>query len=91
MASTDNSISELSPVESESAFHLAMADHSVPDATPLLDESAFYNKQSKRLFEAIDELRRCGASHDIDLPEVRQPASIEVAMNLKAVADQHSS
>ena len=38
---------------------------------PLLDEDAFQNEQSRKLFEAIDELRSCGANNDIELPEVR--------------------
>lgn len=90
MASADPNGPEISPVESESAYHMAMADHSVPEVTPL-NESAFQNEQSKRLFEAINELQRCGASHDIDLPEVRHPVSIKVGIDVKAVAYEHSS
>lgn len=40
------------------------------EAQPLLSEDFFQNEQSRRLFEAIDELRSCGAGHEIDLPEV---------------------
>ena len=42
---------------------------------PLLDEDAFQNEQSRRLFDAIDRLRSCGASQDIALPEVTQMSS----------------
>lgn len=35
-----------------------------------LGEDAFQNEQSRRLFEAIDELRSSGANRDIELPEV---------------------
>jgi hypothetical protein len=35
-----------------------------------LATDSFQNEQSRRLFEAIDELRSCGANHEIDLPEV---------------------
>lgn len=48
-----------------------MADQeSSPEVQPLLSEDSFQNEQSRRLFEAIDELRSCGANHEIDLPEV---------------------
>lgn len=40
------------------------------EALPLLSEDSFQNEESRKLFEAIDELRNCGANHDIDLPEV---------------------
>ncbi|KAI9786023.1 MAG: hypothetical protein M1816_008175 [Peltula sp. TS41687] len=70
MASAHHYNPELNQVESESEFHIVMANHSLSDHTPLLNESAFQNEQSKKLFEAIDELRRCGANHDIDLPEL---------------------
>lgn len=36
----------------------------------LLSEDAFNNQHSRELFEAIDELRGCGANQDIELPEV---------------------
>ena len=39
----------------------------------LLSEDAFNNEHSRELFEAIDELRGCGANRDIELPEVRIP------------------
>lgn len=42
------------------------------EANPLLSEDAFQNKKSQKLFEAIDELRSCGANHEIDLPEVNR-------------------
>lgn len=37
----------------------------------LLNEDPFRSETSQRLFEAIDELRSCGASYEIGLPEVR--------------------
>lgn len=42
----------------------------------LLSEDAFKNEQSQKLFEAIDELRSCGANHEIDLPEVQKPSGM---------------
>lgn len=36
----------------------------------LLSEDAFNNQHSRELFEAIDELRGCGANREIELPEV---------------------
>ena len=52
------------PLENMTPF-----DESSRDSYPLLDEDAFQNEQSRKLFEAVDELRSCGAN-DIDLPEV---------------------
>ena len=43
------------------------------EASPLLGQDAFQTDESQRLFEAIDDLRRCGAKQEIDLPEVRAP------------------
>jgi len=40
------------------------------EVNPLLSEDPFKSEQSQKLFEAIDELRSCGANHDVDLPEV---------------------
>lgn len=38
----------------------------------LLHDDPFHNEHTQRLFEAIDELRSCGADTDIgSLPEVR--------------------
>lgn len=45
-------------------------EFSLSEVRPLLSEDAFQNEQSRRLFEAIDELRSCGANHEIELPEV---------------------
>lgn len=45
-------------------------------ATSLLDKDAFQNEHSQKLFEAIDELRTCGASRDIELPEVCEPCLV---------------
>ena len=50
---------------------------SVTATQPLLSEDLFQNEQSRRLFEAIDELRTCGANHDIELPEVRCSCALE--------------
>lgn len=36
----------------------------------LLSEDAYNNEYSRELFEAIDQLRSCGADRDIELPEV---------------------
>lgn len=36
----------------------------------LLSEDPFGSEQSKALFDAIDELRKCGAGQDLDLPQV---------------------
>jgi hypothetical protein len=36
----------------------------------LLSEDPFASEQSKALFDAIDELRICGAGQDLDLPQV---------------------
>lgn len=40
------------------------------ESSSLLTEDAFCSERSQQLFEAIDELQSCGASRDIDLPEV---------------------
>ena len=40
----------------------------------LLDEDPFGSTQSKALFDAIDELRICGAGQDLDLPQVSHRA-----------------
>lgn len=37
----------------------------------LLNKDPFSNEDTRRLFEAIDQLRSCGANHEIELPEVR--------------------
>ncbi|KAL8725643.1 MAG: hypothetical protein Q9166_007220 [cf. Caloplaca sp. 2 TL-2023] len=36
----------------------------------LLNDDPFYNEDTLRLFEAIDELRSCGITGEIDLPEL---------------------
>ncbi|KAL8842276.1 MAG: hypothetical protein Q9170_000602 [Blastenia crenularia] len=36
----------------------------------ILNDDPFHNKNTQRLFEAIDELRNCGANHEIGLPEL---------------------
>lgn len=41
------------------------------ESNNVLDEDPFRNENTQRLFEAIDELRSCGANHEIGLPEVR--------------------
>ena len=38
--------------------------------SPLLSKDPFGSEQSKALFDAIDELRICGAGRDLDLPQV---------------------
>lgn len=49
---------------------MATEDYSTIEANPLLNDDPFRNEHTQRLFEAIDELRRCGADHDVGLPEV---------------------
>ena len=45
-------------------YHKAMECH------PILGDDAFQNERSRELFNAVDELKRCGASQEIELPEV---------------------
>lgn len=40
------------------------------EANPLLSEDPFKSERSQKLFEAIEELRSCGANHHVELPEV---------------------
>ncbi|KAL9056790.1 MAG: hypothetical protein Q9206_002619 [Seirophora lacunosa] len=40
------------------------------ESNNVLDEDPFRNENTQRLFEAIDELRSCGANHEIGLPEL---------------------
>lgn len=48
-------------------YYNAMERHHV------LGDDAFQNETTRRLFNAIDELKSCGASRDIEnLPEVEQ-------------------
>lgn len=49
-------------------------DSSTKDV-PLLSEDPFGSEQSKALFDAIDELRICGAGQDLDLPQVSYSGS----------------
>ncbi|KAL5345943.1 hypothetical protein ACLOAV_008973 [Pseudogymnoascus australis] len=39
-------------------------------ATTLLEEDPFSSEASKILFDGVDELRRCGAAVDLDLPQL---------------------
>jgi hypothetical protein len=63
--------------DTESEADSAVEDYSSPitesssRVEELLDKDPFGNERSKKLFEAIDELRSCGAGQDIDLPQVR--------------------
>ena len=41
----------------------------------LLSEDPFGSEQSKALFDAIDELRTCGAGQDLELPQVSHSSS----------------
>ncbi|KAL8939654.1 MAG: hypothetical protein Q9216_003230 [Gyalolechia sp. 2 TL-2023] len=43
---------------------------STKESNTLLNKDPFRNEDTQRLFEAIDELRSCGANHDIELPEL---------------------
>ena len=46
------------------------------DPSALLADDPFRTGESKLLFEAIDELRRCGAGQDLELPQVRKQAQL---------------
>ena len=65
--------------DTESEADLSADNYSPPStensrkAEELLDKDPFGNEKSKKLFEAIDELRSCGAGQDIALPQVRIP------------------
>lgn len=48
---------------------MASQDFTAFKSDPILNEDAFQTEQSKRLFDAIDELRSCGANNEIGLPE----------------------
>lgn len=54
------------------SVHLSMNEEqlSTMESNTLLNEDPFRNENTQRLFEAIDELRSCGANHDVGLPEV---------------------
>ena len=54
---------------------MATDNSSDMDVDPLLSDDPFKSEQSQKLFEAIDELRSCGANHHFDLPEVIFPLS----------------
>lgn len=41
-----------------------------PDQETLLHDDPFSSETSKQLFNAIDELRKCGAGQILDLPQV---------------------
>ncbi|KAI4168374.1 MAG: hypothetical protein LQ343_006459 [Gyalolechia ehrenbergii] len=43
---------------------------STKESNTLLNKDPFRNEDTQRLFEAIDELRGCGANHEIELPEL---------------------
>lgn len=66
-ASSPNSIASLtSDLEALSTS----SDSDVQDSEGLLNDDPFSNEISKRLFDAIDDLRKCGAGQDLDLPQV---------------------
>lgn len=65
----------------DSEENMTPPDESGQDTNPLLDENAFQNEQSRKLFEAIDELRSCGANNDIELPEVRSVPERKIYVN----------
>ena len=46
---------------------------------PLLPDDVFQNEHSRHLFDAIDRLRSCGASQDLELPEVTLNISLTTA------------
>jgi len=48
------------------------------EGSSLLTEDAFCSERSQQLFEAIDELQSCGASRDIDLPEVCKCRTVSI-------------
>ena len=51
---------------------MASEEFSTKESNTILNKDPFHNPQTQRLFEAIDELRSCGANHDVagGLPEV---------------------
>jgi hypothetical protein len=48
---------------------------SLTEDVQLLSEDPFSSEQSRALFDAIDELRICGAGQDLDLPQVSHQSS----------------
>jgi hypothetical protein len=48
---------------------------SLTEDVQLLSEDPFSSEQSRALFDAIDELRICGAGQDLDLPQVSHHSS----------------
>jgi hypothetical protein len=55
----------------------SVTENETPDRPrALLAEDPFSNETSKRLFDAMDELRGCGVGQDLDLPQVRLSAKI---------------
>ena len=55
---------------------IAVSDDEIDlSSTILLHDDPFSNETSKRLFDAIDELRKCGAGEVLDLPQVRDSGS----------------
>ncbi|KAL9600156.1 MAG: hypothetical protein Q9179_003315 [Wetmoreana sp. 5 TL-2023] len=49
---------------------MVTGDSSTMESKTLLNDDPFHSTHTQRLFEAIDELRSCGANHDIPLPEL---------------------
>ena len=57
-------------------FKAEASQPSTSKSDSLLNEDPFRSAASQRLFNAIDELRRCGAGQDLDLPQVRFPGNV---------------
>ena len=72
----------MTPDESSSASISA-------EGPTLLNEDAFQNDHSRGMFEAIDEMRSCGANRDIELPEVRRYGHCRTNFILTCAARYH--
>jgi hypothetical protein len=66
LSHADNDSEPESPIDTGSSIKLGLVRRS----SILLAEDPFLSDDSKLLFEAIDELRKCGAGQDLDLPQV---------------------
>ena len=48
-----------------------VSDGDSANSKPLLSSDPFDSEESRRLFDAIDDLRECGAGQHLDIPQVR--------------------
>ena len=53
------------------ASHVSDDNVDTSETATLLEDDPFSSEASKVLFDGMDELRRCGAAVDLDLPQVR--------------------